>query len=100
MADKTGSDSLVLSLERIALEHYAMKCLLRKENPSSWRRDVLGFYRENARDKEIRARFDELYGELRSNPVDTRLTEILVAVLEQTNLDGPLAETSDDLSWR
>jgi hypothetical protein len=87
MADKTGTDRLVLETERIALEHYAMKSLLREAFPRSWKGDVRGFYQGNVRDKSVRAPFDELYEAIQSNPADTIPAEILVACLEKTNLD-------------
>jgi hypothetical protein len=89
MADKTGIDSLVLELERISLEHYAMKSLLREASPRSWKGDVRGFYQGNVRDKSVRAQFDELYAAIQSNPADTIPAEILVACLEKTSLDDP-----------
>ncbi|MGB6687172.1 MAG: hypothetical protein WBE76_04955 [Terracidiphilus sp.] len=90
MADKRGIDNLVLNLERICLEHYAMKSLLRDENPHSWQNDVFRFYLGSVRDTAIRGRFDELYALLRSNPIDTKLTESIVAALEPTNLEAEI----------
>ena|ERR1035441_9988392 len=103
MADKTGIDNLVPELERICLEHYAMKSLLHEENPRSWRNDVRGFYRGNVRNKDIRARFDGLYAELLSSPADTIPLEILIAALKLTNLDDQsswMKPPESDLSWR
>jgi hypothetical protein len=92
MADETGIDNLVLVLERISLEHSAMKALLHDGNPHSWRRDVLSLRPAAYQEKEIRARFDALHAVLLSNTVDTIPVETLIAALEHANLD-------DDPRW-
>lgn len=92
MADKTGIDNLVQVLERISLEHSAMKALLHDGNPRSWRRDVVSLRPAAYRETEIRGRFDGLHAALLSNTADTIPAETLVAALEHTNLD-------DDPRW-
>lgn len=92
MADKTDIDSLVQVLERISLEHSAMKALLHDGNPHSWRSDVLSLRPAAYRETEIRKKFDELHVALLSNTVDTIPAEILIAALEHTNLE-------DDPRW-
>ncbi len=87
MVDKTDTDTVVLELERIALEHYAMKSLLREAFPHSWKGDVHGFFRENVRDKTVRTQINELCAAIQSSPGRNIPPQILVACLQKTNLD-------------
>ena len=85
MVDKTGIGNLLPTLERLCMEHRAMKLLLR-ERDSRWRADVYHQCETPKAHSDIREQFGDVYGSLQSDSSDEQLIPLLINALNKTTL--------------
>jgi hypothetical protein len=86
MADKTGIDNLLSTLERICLEHYAMRAVLREENPHGWRVPVRKVRKAQHQIDAVHSQFREVIDSQQSSAQNVLRIDLLLMALNRTTL--------------
>jgi hypothetical protein len=89
MADKTDTNDLLSSLQRVLLEYRGMKYILDQFPLSSgdnWRRLMKDYREQSGYVRPVAELLDELRGSLQSGQHDGVPPELLIRVLNETTL--------------
>ena len=85
MADKTDIENLLSSLERLCLEHRAMRALWIETDPH-WRTSVSKYCRAPAPGREIEKQFREVHESLLSGKPNAEVIQRLTDAVNKTTL--------------